>query len=44
MMGVKLGWPKCSLEFFCNIVWRNLNELFGQPNTYMFSRPVVSDS
>ena len=27
-----LGWPKCLFWFFCNIVWLNLNQLFGQPN------------
>ena len=27
-----LGWPKRSFEFFYNILWKNLNELFGQPN------------
>ena len=29
----KLDWPKSSLGFFCNIVQKNSNELFGQPNT-----------
>lgn len=28
-----LGWPKSSIWFFCNILWKNQNELFGQPNT-----------
>ena len=27
-----LGWPKSSFGFFCNILWKNTNELFGQPN------------
>ena len=27
-----LGWPKCLFWFFCNIIWRNQNQLFGQPN------------
>ena len=27
-----LGWPKSSFRFFCSILWKNLNELFGQPN------------
>ena len=26
------GWPKSSLEFFCNILWKNPNKLFTQPN------------
>lgn len=30
---VILGWPKSSFEFFCNILWRRPEELFGQPNT-----------
>ena len=28
-----LGWPKSSFGFFCTILWKNLNELLGQPNT-----------
>ena len=24
-----LGWPKSSFRFFCNISWKNPNELFG---------------
>ena len=32
---VVLGWPKVSFGFFCNILWKNLNELFGQPNTWL---------
>ena len=27
-----LGWPKSSLRFFCKRLWKNPNELFGQPN------------
>ena len=27
-----LGWPKSSFGFFHNILWKNPNELFGQPN------------
>ena len=30
-----LGWPKSSFRFFCNILWKNQNELFGQPNIYL---------
>ena len=26
-----LGWPKSSFGFFCNILQKNPNELFGQP-------------
>ena len=33
--------------FFCNILWKNLNELFGQLNTqrekHIFWGPTVSD-
>ena len=29
-----MGWPKSSFGFFCNILWINLNELFGHPNSY----------
>ena len=28
-----LGWPKSSFVFFCNILWKNQNEFFGQHNT-----------
>ena len=31
---VALGWPKDAFGFFCNILWENLNELFGQPHTF----------
>ena len=27
-----LGWPKSSFRFSWNILWKNLNELLGQPN------------
>ena len=27
-----LGWPKSLLWFFCKMIWKNLNENFGQPN------------
>lgn len=27
-----LGWPKNSFRFFCKILWKNLDELFNQPN------------
>jgi len=27
------GWPKRALGFFCKTLWKNPNELFGQPNT-----------
>ena len=29
-----VGWPRSSSWLFCNIVWKNPNELFGQPNTF----------
>ena len=33
-----LGWPKRPFGFFHKILWKNLNDLFGQHNTqiYMF--------
>lgn len=27
-----LGWPKCSFGFCCNVLRKNQNKLFGQPN------------
>ena len=27
-----LGWPKSSFGFFCKMLWKSLNELYGQPN------------
>ena len=30
---ILLGWPKSLFGFFCNILQKNLNELFGQPST-----------
>ena len=29
---ILLGWPKSSFGIFCNILWKTLNELSGQPN------------
>ena len=29
----KLGWPNSSFRFFRSILWKNSNELFGQPNS-----------
>lgn len=26
----QLGWPKSVFRFFCNILWKNLNEHFGR--------------
>lgn len=26
-----VGWPKSSFWLFCNILWKNPNELFGHP-------------
>ena len=31
-----LGWPKRSFGFFHKILWKNLNELFGQHNTQIY--------
>lgn len=31
-MEVILGWSKILFRFFCNIVWKNPNEPFGQPS------------
>ena len=33
-----LGWPKILFGLFHNILWENLNELFGQPNTLQKTR------
>ena len=27
-----LGWPKSSLGFFYNTLWKKPNDIFGQPN------------
>ena len=32
---ILLGWSKGLFVFFHNIVQKNLNELFGHPNTYI---------
>ena len=37
--GIILGRPKRSFGFFCKVVWKNLNELLGQPNT--ITRPQI---
>ena len=29
-----LYWPKSSFRFFCNILWKNPNKVFGQSNKY----------
>ena len=34
---VMLDWPKRSFKFFQNILQKNLNELFGQPNIFNMS-------
>lgn len=31
-----LGWPKRPFGFFHNILWKNLNDLFGQHNTQTY--------
>ena len=30
-----LGWPKSLFGFFCNSLWKNWKECFGQPNIRM---------
>lgn len=32
-----MGWPKIRLSFSCNILWKNSNYFFGQPNIYYAS-------
>ena len=27
-----LAWPRSSFRFFCKMLWKNSNELLGQPN------------
>ena len=34
-----LGWPKSSPRFSCNILWKNPNELSGQPNATSLGAP-----
>ena len=34
-----LGWPKSLFRFFCKMLWKNLNELFGQPNIIVCISP-----
>jgi len=31
-----LSWPKSSFRIFHQGLWKNPNELFGQPDTYLF--------
>ena len=31
-----LGRPKSSFRFSCKMLWKNLNELLGQPNIYIY--------
>ena len=31
-----LGWPKSLLWVFCKMLWKTLNELFGQPNMQQY--------
>ena len=33
-----LGWPESSFGFFHNILWKNLNKLFDEPNMYFSVR------
>ena len=37
-----LGWSKSSLGFFCRILWKSPNELFGQPCIFHLCRPSIS--
>ena len=30
-----LGWPKSLFGLFCKMVWKNRNELFGQPHVWV---------
>jgi len=51
-----LGWPKSLFRFFHKMVWKHLNELFGQPDRFietdthfidcllLFNHRVVPDS
>ena len=41
-MAMLLGWPKFSLKFFYTILWENPKELWGQPNTLVFSTHYAS--
>ena len=34
--GILLGWPKSLFGFFCNILQKNLNELFWPAQYYMW--------
>ena len=36
-----LGWPKSLFRFFCKMLWKNLNELFGQPNIIVCISPCI---
>ena len=36
-----LGWPNSSFGFSCNILQKNMNELFGQPNIKMHEFIVI---
>ena len=38
-----LGWPKSSFRFFCNISWKNPNELFGQSNASLWRREGICE-
>ena len=33
-----VGWPESSFGFFHNMLWKNLNKLFGEPNMYFLVR------
>ena len=38
MCSVVLGWARSSFGFFCTILQKNPNEIFGQPNTSRVGR------
>ena len=40
-----LCWPKSLFRFFCNILWKNSNEYFGQPhyNNPAIKKPSLPD-
>ena len=32
-----LSWPKNSFELFCNVLWKNPNEVFDQPSNILMN-------
>lgn len=41
LRAVVLSWPKKSFECSCNMLWKNPNELFGQPNMLGIFQPML---